>query len=204
MAENDARLASSEMYESITSLPPAKRYIVTHNEQGKSTIHSSPALQFYGYPGVGGTARSYATSSTPATLEGDKDIEAYTSKEGDVSYTGRSIVSNGSGSHLIVCELGPGQASQMHQTVSIDYVVCTHGKVKLETATGEMVNLNPGDHIIQRGTMHKWHNPSETEPCRFIAFVQPAEPFQIPSTGKMLAEEHVSGSEAKDFDLSKL
>jgi hypothetical protein len=58
MAENDARLASSEMYESITSLPPAKRYIVTHNEQGKSTIHSSPALQFYGYPGVGGTARS--------------------------------------------------------------------------------------------------------------------------------------------------
>lgn len=48
--------------------------------------------------------------------------------------------------------------------------------------------------------MHKWHNPSETEPCRFIAFVQPAEPFQIPGTGKMLAEEHVSGSEAKDFD----
>ena len=43
MAENDARLASSEMYESITSLPPAKRYIITHNEQGKSTIQS-PSL----------------------------------------------------------------------------------------------------------------------------------------------------------------
>jgi hypothetical protein len=32
----------------------------------------------------------------------------------------------------------------MHRTVSIDYVVCTHGHVRMETATGEMVDLNPG------------------------------------------------------------
>jgi hypothetical protein len=32
----------------------------------------------------------------------------------------------------------------MHRTVSIDYVVCTHGRVRMETATGEMVDLNPG------------------------------------------------------------
>lgn len=58
MAENDARLASSQMYESVNSLPPAKRYIITHNEEGKSTVHSSPVLQYYGYPGIGGTSRS--------------------------------------------------------------------------------------------------------------------------------------------------
>ena len=58
MAENDARLAASQMYESVTILPPAKRHIITHNEEGKSTVHSSPTLQYYGYPGIGGTSRS--------------------------------------------------------------------------------------------------------------------------------------------------
>lgn len=60
------------------------------------------------------------------------------------------------------------------------------------------------DHIIQRGTMHKWHNASQTEPARFIAITLPAEPFQIPGTGEMLTEEHVKGSEAKDWDVSKM
>jgi len=32
----------------------------------------------------------------------------------------------------------------MHRTVSIDYVICTHGDVRMETATGEMVDLKPG------------------------------------------------------------
>ncbi|KAI4714881.1 hypothetical protein J4E89_000564 [Alternaria sp. Ai002NY15] len=204
MAENDARLAASQMYESVTTLPPAKRHIITHNAEGKSTVHSSPTLQYYGYPGIGGTSRSYATSTIPASLQNDQDISAYTSAEGESSYTGRSIVANGSGSHLIVCDLAPGQASMMHRTVSIDYVICTHGDVRMETATGETVDLKPGDHVIQRGTMHKWHNASETEPARFIAITLPAEPFQVPGTGEMLAEEHVKGSEAKDWDVSKM
>ena len=179
MAENDARLAASQMYESVTTLPPAKRHIITHNAEGKSTVHSSPTLQYYGYPGIGGTSRSCtlsstfysipskgtkrrsschqtwhghtnptpqldATSTIPASLQNDQDISAYTSAEGESSYTGRSIVANGSGSHLIVCDLAPGQASMMHRTVSIDYVICTHGDVRMETATGETVDLKPG------------------------------------------------------------
>jgi hypothetical protein len=52
--------------------------------------------------------------------------------------------------------------------------------------------------------MHKWHNASETEPARFIAITLPAEPFQVPGTGVMLTEEHVEGSEAKDWDASKI
>jgi hypothetical protein len=77
-------------------------------------------------------------------LKKDKDIEAYTSAEGDSSYTGRNIVAKDSGSHLIVCELGPGLASMMHRTVSIDYVICTHGHLRMETDAGEMIDLNPG------------------------------------------------------------
>lgn len=80
----------------------------------------------------------------PATLEAEQDIKAYVASEGDESFTGRDIVAHGSGSHLIVCDLAPGQASMMHQTVSIDYVVCTHGHLRMETATGQMIDLRPG------------------------------------------------------------
>ena len=52
--------------------------------------------------------------------------------------------------------------------------------------------------------MHKWRNLSETEPARILAVVLPAEPFEIAGTGKLLAEEHVTGSEAKDWDVSKM
>lgn len=34
--------------------------------------------------------------------------------------------------------------------------------------------------------MHKWYNPSETEPARLIATLLPAEPFEI--DGKQIEE----------------
>jgi hypothetical protein len=60
------------------------------------------------------------------------------------------------------------------------------------------------DHVIQRGTLHKWYNGSQTEPARFVAVTLPCESFEIPGTGKMLAEEHVEGSGAVQRDGSKL
>lgn len=60
------------------------------------------------------------------------------------------------------------------------------------------------DHVIQRGTMHKWINASMTEPARFVAVTLPCEPFEIPGKGEMLEEVHVAGSEARDYDISKL
>lgn len=44
------------------------------------------------------------------------------------------------------------------------------------------------DHIVQRGTNHRWINGSQTEPARFVAVTLPCEPFEI--AGKMLEEIH--------------
>jgi hypothetical protein len=46
------------MLDTVTSLPPSKRYITTHDAQGKSIIQSAPAQKFNGHPSVGGVARS--------------------------------------------------------------------------------------------------------------------------------------------------
>jgi hypothetical protein len=52
--------------------------------------------------------------------------------------------------------------------------------------------------------MHKWHNASETEPARFIAITLPAKPFKVPGTEKMVADEHIAGSESKEWDASMM
>lgn len=90
----------------------------------------------------------------------------------------------------------------------MDYIICVAGKVVLELDSGDKVELGPGDHVVQRGTMHKWWNGSKTEPCRLIAVVVAAdEGTKIPD-GKggerQLKEEHVEGSEKADFDSSKI
>lgn len=44
--------------ETVTDLPPNKRYICTHDKDGKSVVHSSPPQLYHGRGGVGGMARS--------------------------------------------------------------------------------------------------------------------------------------------------
>lgn len=50
---------------------------------------------------------------------------------------------------------------------------------------------------MQRGTMHKWINKSKTESARFVAVTIPAADYEIPGTGKMLAEEYLPLSKPK-------
>jgi hypothetical protein len=50
--------------------------------------------------------------------------------------------------------------------------------------------------------MHKWFNASKTEPARFVAVTLPCEAFNI--QGRMLEEEHVAGTGAKQKDGSRL
>jgi hypothetical protein len=204
MGESPQIAAFGQMLETVSTLPPSKRYITTHNKEGKSVVHSSPPQLFRGHPSVGGVARSFASPGLPAKMENDQDIDAYLAKEGPTSHSGTNIVST-TGSNLNVIELVPGGSSQMHRTVSLDYVICTNGHVRMELDTGEFIDLFPGDHVVQRGTLHKWHNPSDTEPTRFIAVILPCEPFEIPGTnGKVLAEEHIEGSEEKGWDVKQL
>jgi hypothetical protein len=74
----------------------------------------------------------------------------------------------------------------------------------MQTDTGEVIDLFPGDHVVQRGTMHKWSNPSETEPARMVAVILPCAPFEIPGGKGEIKEEHVPGSEAFGWDWRKL
>jgi len=177
----------AERVEQVTSLPPCKRHIATHDADGKSVYVDSPAQRYLPIPNAGGLARSYSVSSVPAKLADDQDLKAYLGDDGITSWRQPSIVTP-AGANLLVVDLAPGGVSMMHQTVSIDFSICTNGEIDHELDGGQTVRLKPGDHIVQRGTNHRWHNASKTEPARFVAVTLSCEPFDI--AGKKLEEVH--------------
>jgi mannose-6-phosphate isomerase-like protein (cupin superfamily) len=55
---------------------------------------------------------------------------------------------------------GPG----MHRTPTLDLFTVMSGRLVLRLDDGSETELAPGDCVVQRGTMHAWHNPTD-EPC---------------------------------------
>ena len=66
-------------------------------------------------------------------------------------------------------EYQPGVAPRNHRTELIDYAVVLKGEIDMELEQGTFVHLRAGDVLVQRGTVHNWHNRG-SEAC-VIAFV---------------------------------
>jgi len=69
----------------------------------------------------------------------------------------------------------PGMAAQMeldnpgmHTTDTVDFEYVISGRVVLELDDGAVVELGPGDTVIQNGTRHAWRNPFD-EPFQMVA-----------------------------------
>jgi len=62
----------------------------------------------------------------------------------------------------------------MHRTASLDFDIVLEGVIGLELDDGEVVELHPGDVVVQNGTRHRWHNRGST-PAKFAAIVMGAE-----------------------------
>jgi quercetin dioxygenase-like cupin family protein len=67
-----------------------------------------------------------------------------------------------------IIEYGPGVAPRSHRTTTIDYAVVISGEIDMQL-DDDVVHLEAGDVLVQRGTVHNWVNNGR-EPC-VIAFV---------------------------------
>jgi mannose-6-phosphate isomerase-like protein (cupin superfamily) len=67
----------------------------------------------------------------------------------------------------------------LHATASIDYVILISGSLVMELDDGAMVELGPGDVVVQNGTPHAWHNVGD-EPAIMAAVLvgTPPQPAQ--------------------------
>jgi mannose-6-phosphate isomerase-like protein (cupin superfamily) len=66
----------------------------------------------------------------------------------------------------------------MHTTATIDFEVVLEGEVELELDDGAVVQLRPGDCVVQNGTRHAWHNLGSV-PARLALFIVGAQHAKV-------------------------
>jgi len=143
------------------------RRIVTGNTaEGKSTVlydSLMPLLEADSAVGVRQEDRAGAASAVMWTTQGPVDNDD--PSDAAVRKVGTA---ESDGTVFRIVRYAPGVAPRHHRTNSIDYAVVMSGSLEMEL-DDETVQLNAGDVLVQRGTIHNWVN-NGTEPC-LIAFV---------------------------------
>ena len=144
-----------------------RRVVTGHTPEGKSTVlydSQLPMLEKDAGVGVRQEDRTGAAERVIWVTQGfpvDNDDPSDTASL-------KADTSESDGTIFRLVEYSPGVAPRHHRTNSIDYAVVLSGSIELELDT-VTVQLNPGDVLVQRGTIHNWMNHGP-EPC-VIAFI---------------------------------
>lgn len=138
--------------------PPVRRVVTGHDEDGRAIIRSDD--RFPSEPIALGGAE-FALVWTTATVPADNNDET----DGRERDAGLTI---DQGSVVRIVDFLPGGTSPMHRTNSIDYGIVLEGEIELELEDGVKTLVGPHSVIVQRGTNHKWRNPSDTIHTRVV------------------------------------
>lgn len=135
-----------------------RRIVTGHDDAGQAVFRSIDELETSEIPsGDAAFATVWSTNKVPVDLNDETD--------GGSRNVGLTL---DGGSVIRVVDMLPGGESPMHRTNSIDYGIVLSGEVQLELDGGALETCGPGDIIVQRGTIHLWRNPSETQSCRIV------------------------------------
>jgi len=148
---------------------PIRRIVTGHTTEGTAIFTSDEEFETVIIPsGDAAMSTLWTTASVPAdcndTIDGAKRDAGTTLKGGSV---------------IRIVDMLPGASSPLHRTDSIDYGIIISGEIELELENKVSKKIGAGEIIIQRGTLHKWRNPSETEICRIVFVLIEAKPYEI-------------------------
>lgn len=154
-----------------------RRIVTTHDTNGLSVLCSDETLTPKSIPtGEADFQLVWTTPTVPVDFNRGNDG----AQEAGLTLKGGSVIR--------VVDMLPGKASPMHRSFSIDYGIILSGELELELDGGEVIHLDAGDIVVQRGTNHLWRNPSATNVCRIAFILIEAAPIVI--DGKVLEEVH--------------
>jgi quercetin dioxygenase-like cupin family protein len=159
-----------------TPLAAYRRVVTGHDAAGRAIIHSDE--HFRTEPIPGGDA-AFSLTWTTAGVPADNNDPL----DGRLRDAGLTLHR---GSVIRVVDMLPGGCSPMHRTHSIDYGIVLSGEVELELDDGVTTTLGAGTIVVQRGTIHRWRNPSATVPCRVVFVLIEAVPVRV--DGRALEE----------------
>ena len=148
---------------------PIRRVVTGHSDEGTAVFVSDNEYETIVIPsGDAAMTTIWTTATVPADLNDETD-----GRERDAGTTLKG------GSVIRIVDMLPNASSPMHRTDSIDYGIVMSGKIELELDNQVFKIIEAGGIIIQRGTIHKWRNPSADEICRIVFVLTEAKPFEI-------------------------
>lgn len=157
-----------------------RRVVTGHDKNGNAVFISDNKYETTVIPsGDAAMTTIWTTATVPADLNDTTD--------GRQRNAGTTLKG---GSVIRVVDMLPGASSPMHRTNSIDYGIIISGAIELELDNNEFKTLQPGDIIVQRGTIHKWRNPSAETICRIVFVLTEAKPFELNGTALQEYMEH--------------
>ncbi|GLB08938.1 hypothetical protein AtubIFM57258_004847 [Aspergillus tubingensis] len=154
-------------------LRASKRLITSHNPEGKGVFITEDHGDHHKIMvrGKGVANIIYSTKGNPVDMTDDADVKFAKKNEPPLH------IPNGSVVRLI--DFAPGVESPMHRAVSLDYGIVIEGEVEITLDSGESKIMKPGDISVQRATMHKWRNVSDTKPARVVFILLDCLPYSV-------------------------
>jgi quercetin dioxygenase-like cupin family protein len=153
-----------------------RRVVTGHNSDGIAVFTNDEWFETQLIP-TGDAAMStiWTTLNVPADLNDETDGAK---RDAGTTLKGGSVIR--------IVDMLPNAASPMHRSSSIDYGIVLSGQIELELDNQVVKTLGAGSIIVQRGTIHKWRNPSSDEICRIVFVLTEAKPYTF--NGKPLED----------------
>jgi quercetin dioxygenase-like cupin family protein len=148
---------------------PIRRIVTGHTPEGTAVFTSDEEFETVIIPsGDAAMTTLWTTATVPADCNDETDGAK---RDAGTTLKGGSVIR--------IVDMLPGASSPLHRTDSIDYGIIISGKIELELENNVSKRIGAGEIIVQRGTIHKWKNPSETEVCRIVFVLIEAKPYEI-------------------------
>ena len=146
-----------------------RRVVTGHTNDGIAIFTSDESYETIVIPsGDAAMATIWTTATVPADCNDETD-----GRKRDAGTTLKG------GSVIRVVDMLPNASSPLHRTSSIDYGIVISGKIELELDNQVFKIIEAGGIIVQKGTIHKWRNPSSEEICRIVFVLTEAKPFVV-------------------------
>jgi quercetin dioxygenase-like cupin family protein len=148
---------------------PIRRIVTGHTPEGTAVFTSDEEFETVIIPsGDAAMTTLWTTATVPADCNDETDGAK---RDAGTTLKGGSVIR--------IVDMLPGASSPLHRTDSIDYGIIISGEIELELENNVSKRIGAGEIIVQRGTIHKWKNPSETVVCRIVFVLIEAKPYEI-------------------------
>ncbi len=162
----------------MSELPPVRRVVTGHDATGKAVVISDAT--FDSVPNPKKTALfTLVWTSDGAPVDNDDTTDGR-DRDVDLTLPGGSVIR--------VVDMLPLTTAPMHRTSSLDYGIVVSGSIELLLDDGSATLVEPSGIIVQRGTIHSWRNPSDTDTARVVFVLLDAKPATV--NGEPLRDVH--------------